>query len=172
METKNIKIDKESWEELSHEKIDLGLEKIADVIQQNLKIIKKFGNEKSMSNWFENNYKKLGFKNILTKRTTSFPDYKMLTQDNKEIELELETLSSNFIKHNHDINKVDLIICLVKDIDLPKKIIELNTFEYINNHTSISISSNTWKLLNNLKEVPTDTFDVVIQRLIKLLNKF
>ena len=38
--------------------------------------------------------------------------------------------------------------------------------------TTIAISFHTWKLLNNLKEVPTDTYDIVIRRIFKLLNKF
>ena len=90
------------------------------------KVIK---NEKQFSDWFIENYKKLVYDRIIRSDISRFPDFIML-KDGKEIRVELETVSSNFILHKHDINKVDEIVCLINDIEFPKPIIEVRELEY------------------------------------------
>jgi len=40
-----------------------------------------------------------------------------------------------------------------------------------NNRTTIWVSEDTWKKLNDMKEAPEDTFDSVINRIIKKVKK-
>jgi hypothetical protein len=47
------------------------------------------------------------------------------------VKVELETLSSHFIEHNHDSEETDFVICLVKDKELPVTTIEVSMFEYL-----------------------------------------
>jgi hypothetical protein len=79
-------------------------------------------NERQFAQWFRKNYKKLGYSKIIRGDINRCPDFIML-KDNKEIGLELETLASNFVLHKHDIQKVDEVLCLVKDIELGKPIV-------------------------------------------------
>ena len=92
--------------------------KITNAIKRSITFNKKFKSEKSFAKWFEQNYKLLGFKKIILypegQRQCGVPDYKVLI-DNKEIGVELETLSSHYKRHNHDDKKVDLVLCLVED---------------------------------------------------------
>jgi len=84
-----------------------------------MKIIR---NEKQFAEWFKKNFRKLGYDKISRKDVGVCPDFIMLRKG-KEVGVELETFSSNFLVHKHDINKVDEIVCLVKDIELGKPII-------------------------------------------------
>lgn len=130
MVLKNIKIPQDDWKELSKHKLELNLKKISDVININIKFEKKFNNEKEFSKWFEFNYHLFGFDKITKKREYKFPDFQVL-YEGKKIEVELETLSSNFILHNHNPKKVDLVICLIKDKNIPVKTIEISPFKLI-----------------------------------------
>tara|TARA_Y100000310_G_C20482744_1_gene715480 strand:- start:253 stop:735 length:483 start_codon:yes stop_codon:yes gene_type:complete len=78
----------------------------------------KIRNELDLTNWFKQNYKKLGFSKIIKFNSSSFPDFIML-EGNKEIRIELEMKSSNFILHKHPINEVDRVICVTEDQKLP-----------------------------------------------------
>jgi Arc/MetJ-type ribon-helix-helix transcriptional regulator len=99
-----------------------------DIIQRNIQFTKKFSNEKQFAEWFEANFELLGFDKIIEK-PVKCPDYIMLKGPIR-VKVELETMSSNFILHKHDPKDVDLVICLLKNKDLPVQIIELSAFEY------------------------------------------
>lgn len=79
-------------------------------------------NEKQFAEWFKKNYTRLGYQKIVRKDIKTCPDFIML-KDGKEVGVELETLSSNFVLHKHDLNKVDEIVCLIKDLELGKPIL-------------------------------------------------
>ena len=130
MKLKNIKVDYETWMDLAKQKIENNLKRMADVIRDNNVIAKKFNNEEEFTNWFIDNYRSLGFDKIVEYRKRQFPDFIML-MDNKEVKVELETLSSHFIEHNHDPEETDFVICLVKDKELPVTTIEVSMFEYL-----------------------------------------
>ena len=130
MRLKNIKVDYETWRDLAKQKIENNLKRMADVIRDNNVIAKKFNNEEGFTNWFMDNYRSLGFGKIVDYRKRRFPDFIML-MDNKEVKVELETLSSHFIEHNHDPDETDFVICLVKDKELPVMTIEVSMFEYL-----------------------------------------
>lgn len=127
---KNIKVDEDLWSRLQQEKIAQRYKKISDLIKDKINFVEKFSNEKEFVKWFENNFTLLGFSKILEKRISRFPDFKM-EMDGKELEVELETLSSNFIRHKHDPEKCDFVVCLLEDIRLPVKTIEIKTFEFL-----------------------------------------
>ena len=83
------------------------------------KIIVK--NEKQFAEWFRKNYRKLGFSKIVRGDISRCPDFIMM-RDGKEIGVELETVASNFIAHKHQLDKVDEILCIIKNIDLGKPV--------------------------------------------------
>ena len=85
--------------------------------------------EKEFKNWFMKNYSKLGYSKIVRSDISRCPDFIML-RDGKEIGVELETLSSNFVMHKHDLNKVDEIVCMVKDLDLGKSVLVADEVQY------------------------------------------
>ena len=113
-------------------------------------------NELDFKNWFKKNYKKLGFSKIIKDNPKGFPDFVMLEND-KEIRVELEIKSSNFILHKHPIKEVDKIICIKKDIDLRIPIIELNNFKMIefNKNSIYSTKSQILKLFRKEKIMTT-----------------
>ncbi len=93
--------------------------------------MKRIKNEFELNYWFRKNYKKLGFSKIIKESSKSFPDFIML-ENGKEVKVELEIKSSNFLLHKHPIEKVDKIICIEKDVDLDVPVIELKDFRKIN----------------------------------------
>jgi len=55
-----------------------------------------------------------------------YPDC-IAIKNGKRIRIEFEYKTSNFIIHNHDLNGVDLVICWIKDTELPIEILELSS---------------------------------------------
>ena len=102
-------------------------------------------NERQFADWFKENYKKLGYSKILRGDISRCPDFIML-RDGKEVGVELETVSSNFLAHKHQLDKVDEILCLVKDIELGKPVKEVKqlTFEG-NRKVTLSIESEVYE---------------------------
>lgn len=98
---------------------------------------RKIKTEKELKEWFEKNFKKLGYSKIIKKDSGKFPDYIML-KDNKELGVEVETLLSNFILHKHKENLVNEIVCIKKDINLKVPIKEVKELEFIGNKQRIS----------------------------------
>jgi hypothetical protein len=97
----------------------------------------KIKNELEMKRWFEKNFEKLGYSKIIRKDRGDFPDFIML-RNNKETKVELETLSSNFILHNHDLTKVDEVVCMKKDINLNLPVIEIKGLKFLGGKRRIS----------------------------------
>ena len=83
--------------------------------------------EGSIINWFEKNYKALGFEWIIKKQWNKTPDFIML-KDGKEVKVEIEFRSSDFIRHGHKLSEADFVVCCVKDVELDEsiKVIPLN----------------------------------------------
>jgi len=102
-------------------------------------------NEKQFADWFKENYKKLGYSKIIRGDISRCPDFVMV-RNGKEVRVELETVSSNFLAHKHDLNKVDEILCLVKDVELGKPVKEIKqlTFEG-NRKVTLSIESEVYE---------------------------
>ncbi|MFH1711390.1 MAG: hypothetical protein ABH840_03700 [Nanoarchaeota archaeon] len=85
--------------------------------------------ELEMKKWFENNFNKLGYDQIIKRDGGGFPDFRMLRKG-KEIGVELETKSSHFVLHKHDVTKVDEIVCIDKDLELGIPIIKIKELVY------------------------------------------
>ena len=49
-----------------------------------------------------------------------FQEIFLMLKNNKETRVELETISSNFILHNHSPEKVDEVVCIIKNVNLNK----------------------------------------------------
>ena len=90
----------------------------------------KVKDESDFRNWFKENYKTLGFQKIIKSHTKKYPDFIML-RNNKEIKIELETKSSNFLKHHHSVGKVDEVVCIIKDIELNLPIIKISDLKLV-----------------------------------------
>ncbi len=168
---KTIKVDEIIWEELLKEKLNNRMNKIADVINDNLKLSKKFNNEEEFRRWFKKNFMIFGFSKIIEERKNKAgsPDF-IMESNNKPIGVELETLSSHFIDHKHKKEEIDLVICLVNNRKLPVKTIELMNFEFNKKYydvTSIRISKKLKKELRKLEVHSRETDEQIIIRLIK-----
>ncbi len=86
--------------------------------------------EMEFSEWFVLNFKKFGYSKIVRKDNGTFPDF-IMRKNGKDIKVELETLSSNFILHKHDWRKVDEVICIEQDVKLNVHTIEISDLNFI-----------------------------------------
>lgn len=107
--------------------------------------------ELEMKRWFEANFKKLGYDQIIKRDGGTFPDFKML-KNGKEIGVELETKSSHFVLHNHDVKKVDEIVCIDRDIELGIPIIKIKELAYQPRQERISATIDD-KLLKKIRKI-------------------
>lgn len=133
----------------------------------------KIVNEFEFKKWFEKNFKKLGYSKIIKGDTGKFPDF-VMERNNDKLNVELETLSSNFLLHNHDFNKVDEVICIKKDVSLPVRIIEISELEFKPRIRRISatIEKETKKILDNLlRNGSYRNKSHIIEEAIKLLKE-
>ena len=87
-------------------------------------------NESEMKKWFIKNYKKLGYSGIARKDVGQCPDF-IMVKNGQKLGVELETVASNFLLHKHDLNKVDEIICVVRDVNLDKPVIKINELKFV-----------------------------------------
>lgn len=88
---------------------------------------KKFLNEEEFHRWVEENYFYFGFDSVIRSSKTRYPDM-VVMKNGKQLRVEIETYSSNFLRHQHDPSKTDMVICLVNDVELPVKTIEIEKF--------------------------------------------
>jgi len=134
-----------------------------------MKIIRS---ELEFSKWFKKNFKKLGYDEIVKDKKGKFPDFIMLRKG-KNVGVELETLSSNFILHKHDITKVDEIVCIKKDIRLKVPVREVKGLKYSSRITRVSatIDEETMNIVKELlKEGKYRNKSHIIEEAIKLLK--
>lgn len=168
---KNVKVDNETWRELAKKKIDLNLNKIADVIKNSMFLIHKFTDEKRFREWFKDNYSTLGFTHIIEENINISPDF-IMGVDKEEVRVELETLSSHFILHKHNKNDVDLVLCLLIDKDIGVKTIQIPNLIYDTiDKTYIQISKEVANNLNELKLVPRESYEDVLRRLLNMTKR-
>ena len=102
-------------------------------------------NEKQFAQWFRENYKNLGFTEIVRGDISRCPDFIML-RDGKEVRVELETFASNFLVHKHSLDDVDEIGCLVKDIELGRPIRVVDELQFVGNQkVTLSIDADVYE---------------------------
>lgn len=98
--------------------------------------------ESELKKWFIENYKKLGYSKIVRKDIGECPDLIML-KNGQKIGVELETVASNFLLHKHDLNKVDEIVCVIKDVSLGKPVINISELKFIGSpNVKVTLSIN------------------------------
>lgn len=114
----------------------------------------KIGNENHIRRWIKEHYKELGFDTV---RGTVSPDM-IATKDGKEVKVEIETRSSNFIKHGHPSNYADLVICAEKDCELPIPIYEIEDAEYLEGWGAVKFGID-FKILQLLR-VPRTRYEI------------
>lgn len=134
-----------------------------DIIKRNIQFVQKFANEKQFSDWFEKNIHLFGFDSIKSKHLNSCPDY-VLLKDGKRVRVELETMSSNFLVHGHDPEDVDLVICLLKNVDLPVPTFEIEPFEYVRDTTTVSVDKDLVPQFNELRAKETGRRGVILSQ--------
>jgi len=112
------------------------------------KVIK---NGREFKKWFMKNYKKLGYDSIVRKNIGRCPDFIMIKKS-KEVQVKLETVSSNFLAHKHPIDKVDEIVCIVNDKGLKKPVIVAEELEFRGNSNIKATLSINAKVYNDFQK--------------------
>jgi len=93
--------------------------------------------EEELSNWFIRNYSKFGYSKIIKQNKRGFPDF-VMSKNNKRVLVELETLASHFILHNHDYKKVDEVICIEDDVPLKVPVMKVKELTFLPRVTRVS----------------------------------
>ncbi len=125
-ETTQIPVKKDTRQKLRN--ISVKGETYDELIKKLIGTREKFQKIQRFREWFENNFQILGFDEIKESKDRGSPNFTMI-KEGEEIRVELETLSSNFLKHGHDSEKIDLVICLLKDEELPVETKEITELE-------------------------------------------
>ncbi len=126
-------------------------------------------NEKQFANWFRKNYRELGYSKIIRGDISKCPDFIMLKKG-KEVRVELETVSSNFIAHKHSYGDVDEIVCLVKDIELKKPVKVVNELKYEGNiKVTLSLDS---KIYDGFQKYCNDNAFIFSKKIELLIKEF
>ena len=74
-----------------------------------------FHTEKEFRQWFDENYQKLGVKEIILSQEVC-PDYVVKMEDGRILKIEAELFAVNFRYHRHDPSKADIILaCYAKE---------------------------------------------------------
>jgi Arc/MetJ-type ribon-helix-helix transcriptional regulator len=94
---------------------DLSYDEVIDDMISIFKSSIPFETEGDFALWFENNFKKLGFKEIVEK--TKATDYKVIDGNGKRKSVKLELIGEDFIRHKHDPKVFDLVVCVYSDTD-------------------------------------------------------
>lgn len=137
---------------------------------------KTLRSESEFHKWFIKNYKSLGYDSIVRKDIHRFPDF-IMKRNGRNILVELETLLSNFILHNHDQSKIHEIVCIKKDlstdlIKIPIKEVPTLSFEPRVTRISATIDPETYiKLKNIMKNGSYRNISHAIEESIKLFAK-
>ncbi len=125
-ETTQIPVKKDTRQKLRN--ISVKGETYDQLINKLITTREKFQKIRRFREWFEENFQNLGFDKIKETKERGSPNY-VMEKDGEEIRVELETLASNFLKHGHDSKKIDLVICLLKDEELPVESREITEFK-------------------------------------------
>jgi len=112
----------------------------------------KIRNESDFRNWFKENYRKLGFSDIITSNSKCCPDFVML-ENGHQVKVELEVKSSNFCLHHHSLDDVDKVVCAFKDVELSVPVIEVDNVKIvgIKDNAPYSFSELTYALFEKEK---------------------
>lgn len=76
-----------------------------------------FESEEEFKEWFKENLEKFSFKEILEERETSSPDFKLKNENDDVLEVEIELVGEDFVRHGHNPEKTDMIVCMFSEKD-------------------------------------------------------
>ena len=74
-----------------------------------------FKSEEEFKEWFKENLDRFGFKEILEERAATSPDFRLKDAKGNILEVEVELVGDDFVRHGHDPRKTDLIVCMYSD---------------------------------------------------------
>jgi Arc/MetJ-type ribon-helix-helix transcriptional regulator len=160
---------------------DISYEEALEDMANIFKKIIPFESEKEFASWFEKNLEKFGFRKIIEKRKKSSPDYKLENLNGEIKEVELELIGTDFIKHKHDPNSTDLIVCLFSMVNEIEGIPVLSVIEmpedksqiievFDPNLTSISIPKQLAdKIKEKIKKMPFNSVSSYITFIMRLV---
>lgn len=136
--------------------------------------MKKVKSEEEVCNWFEDNFKQLGYDSIIERNKRSFPDYVMV-KNGEKVKVEIETVLSHFNYHKHNLDDVDDVVCIKKDTDLPLNVICLNDVFSFRDRTSIMVDKefkNKFKRAFLEYKSEQDKLDLSQQEFLKIVIDF
>ncbi|MBU0457126.1 MAG: hypothetical protein ABH824_05775 [Nanoarchaeota archaeon] len=87
------------------------------------------GYEQEIVAWIRKYYKKLGYDKIIEENKKKVPDF-VMQRDGKNVRVEIEMYSSSFLKHKHNPEEVDEVLCIVNDAKLFVKTIEIKELKF------------------------------------------
>jgi len=85
--------------------------------------------EYEVVSWIIEHCKDLGFEKIIEKNDRKVPDLVML-RDGKKVRVEVEMYSSSFLKHKHNPDDADEVLCVVNDKEIPVKTIVIKQLRF------------------------------------------
>lgn len=94
------------------------------LINKLVTIENRFEDKDKIKKWFENNFEILDFTEIEKNEDSIVIDY-VGVREGKKRNIRIESLSSNLTKKGHDLEEIDLIVCLLVDEKPPIETIEL-----------------------------------------------
>ena len=102
-------------------------EKYDEALNRLIRFSDAFLNIKDLREWFKKNYSLFGFKKLLSPNEFAGDYYNFVCEDfdGKTHKVEVEQLASDYFLHKHKRGDVDMVVCLVKDTELPIESISL-----------------------------------------------
>ncbi len=76
-----------------------------------------FESEQEFKEWFKNNLEKFSFEKILKERKSASPDFKLKNKDDEILEVEIELIGEDFVRHGHNPEETDMIVCMFSEKD-------------------------------------------------------
>ncbi len=172
-ETTQIPVKKETRQKLRN--ICRKGETYDELINKLIRTREKFKDTRGFRNWFEKSHELLGFQDLEVDPEGGPTDY-VAFRDGEELKVSLETLSSDFVKRGDDPSRVDLLICLFEDQELPVETLEITDFDFGSNLPSVSSAEKGYRealLLLELArgEANSETFEASPEELAEMVDE-
>jgi|GEM_PF-71339 len=129
-----------------------------ELINELISIRERLEEREGIRTWFEDNFRTLGFKEMKKKGETP-GEYVMETEEG-EVRVKLETLSSNFFRHEHDTNEIDMVICLLENEKLPVDTVEILGLKTVESGHSPKTGETGYKKISTLSKLARTDDDI------------
>ncbi len=74
-----------------------------------------FKSEEEFKEWFKNNLEKFSFKEVLEERIDSSPEFKLKNENDEILEVGIELIGEDFVRHGHNPEETDMIVCMFSE---------------------------------------------------------